>query len=143
MQAILDQLTPYLVGLVSTILVALVSSATLALRKKLNSDRANAILDRFDALAADVVLEAEQTVVARLKSASASGTKLSRTDASDIADTVLDKLKSHVGPQGAAEAMKVLGIDRNQLNSMLSSKIEASVYELKNASAAGSQGVSP
>lgn len=130
-QQFIAQVAPTLATLAATLLCGLLSYLTTLLASKLKSDRAKSILERLDHLAEDVVLEANQTAVDKIKAASVSG-QLDRETAYQIRDEVLEKLKAHITPAGLEAAKKQLGLpDQKALDLLLKTKIEAWVSTLK------------
>lgn len=126
MQEAAAQLAPALATFAATLLMVALTMATEALRKKLHSERANAVLDRLDKVVEDVVLEAEQCAVRVAKEKSEDGL-LTADEARDIAAEVLSKAKLHLGKAGVREALSALGKGESELDLLLKSKIEATV----------------
>ncbi len=129
MQAVLSSLAPTLATALFTVVAALIGLAADALRKKLKSERALNVLDKLEHLTTDVVIEAEQTTVADLKAVNTG--PLTAEDGKQVAADVLAKLKTHLGAAGIKDAVAALGLpSESQLDSVLSSKIEATVASM-------------
>ncbi len=126
-------LAPHLVSFTATLLMLVLTLATNALRKKLNTDRANQFLDRVDKVVGDAVLEAEQTTVHHLKAANEDG-KLTADEVYEVASKTFSKVKSNLGAAGVREAKSALGKGEEELDSYLRSKLEAKVALLRQGS---------
>ncbi len=123
-------LAPHLVSFTATLLMLALTVATNALRKKLNTERANQFLDRLDVVVRDAVLEAEQTTVTHLKAASSDG-KLTADEVYEVGAKVLTKVKRNLGEAGLREAKSALGKGEEELDAYLKSKLEAKVANLR------------
>lgn len=131
MSPILQALAPSAVSLLGAVLCLMLSRLTALATSKLKNERAVAFLERLDHLAEDVVLEANQVAVAKIKAVSDGG-KLDSSTARGVRDEVLAKLKLHLSPSGVRDAMKALGLpDEESLDSLLKSKIEAQVVNAR------------
>ena len=129
MKQLLDSLAPYAVSLLGTVLCLALTKLTALAAAKLKDQRAVAVLERLDHLAEDVVLEAQQVTVDKIKSG---GGKLDRTTAEEVRDAVLGKLKQHLSPDGVKSAMQALGLpDEAALDALLKTKVEAWVASQK------------
>jgi hypothetical protein len=71
-----------------------------------------------------------QTIVDDLKAAKADGV-LSDEEKAAIKAKALANLKSHLGVKGLKELLSVLGLDDASLDKFLSSKLEASLHDVK------------
>lgn len=126
-----NALAPYAVSLLGTVLCLLLSRLTAAATAKLKDQRAIAILEKLDHLAEDVVLEAQQVTVEKIKATSNNG-RLDRATAEEVRDAVLLKLKQHLAPAGIQSAVKALGLpDEAALDELLRTKVEAWVASAK------------
>lgn len=90
------------------------------------------MLARLDDAVTHAVGEVDQTVVQSLKAASSTGT-LTAEDANTARNAALASVKSHLGPKGVAELIKVLGIEPSELEKVLTTRIEAAVNDLNTA----------
>lgn len=133
MSQIVSTVAPYVVTLLGTVLCLLLSRLTSVATSKLKDQRAVTFLERLDHLAEDVVLEAQQVSVDKIKAASIDG-KLDRATADGIRAEVLAKLKQHLTPDGVKAAMQALGLpDEAALDALLKTKVEAWVASLKDS----------
>lgn len=130
---LLAQIVSQLAPLVVTILGALGSWVLLELRKRISNARALDAINRVASLAETVVLDVEQSVISSLRDAAADGA-ISALDAETAKAVALAKVKSYLGPKGKAEVLKAFGFkDDDELNSFISSHIEAAVARAKAA----------
>lgn len=127
---LINQSLPGLEALLAAVGTLLLTYATQWIRAHAKNATVAGILDRLTETVAVVVREAEQTLVAELKKGG--DAPLSSDDAKRVLDTVLDSLKTHLGPKGIAEIEKI--IDPSKLNQILISYIEAEVNDLRKAS---------
>lgn len=74
-----------------------------------------------------LVREAEQTIVAGMKSGRTTGSKLSSKEAASVRDQVLNKLYSLWGLNRVDDAAKADGIAKDKVKDWLIAKIEAAV----------------
>lgn len=131
MSQLAASVAPYALTLLGTVLCLLLSRLTAVATSKLKDQRAVAFLERLDHLAEDVVLEAQQVTVDKIKAASVDG-KLDRTTADGVRADVITKLKQHLAPQGVQDALAALGLpDESSLDSLLKTKVEAWVGSMK------------
>jgi len=95
---------------------------------KAHNEAVDGVLARINDAVVAVVKELQQTLVADLKAEKGS---LAPEDIALIHDHAMGKIRSFWGSQGLTGVMKVLGVDESALTSLLSSKIEAAVHDLK------------
>jgi len=110
------------------------ASAKLAMyiRAKVKNEYLKGALVRLNDAVLAAVKEAQQVAVGGLKAANADG-KITAEEKAKIKDDVLAVVRSHLGMKGLAEIAKVLGLDNAAMESLLSSKVEAAVYDVKAA----------
>jgi hypothetical protein len=127
------------------ILVAGLTWASAKLASFINAKVKNEYLKGTLARLNDAVLasvkEAQQVAVQGLKEANKDG-KVTKEEAAKIKEDVLAVVKSHLGMRGLQELARVLGLDTEGVQKLLSSKIEAAVHDIK-ASSANPPGVVP
>jgi hypothetical protein len=120
------------------VLVAALSWGSLELvrwlRAKTKSTYLQGLLDRVNDTVMTAVKSAEQVTVAALRAANADG-RITDEEKAAVKAKVLEEVKSHLGPRGLAEIGKILGLDDGALASLLGSKVEAAVLDLKARSA--------
>ncbi len=126
-QMAIDALAPLLFAIVSWLAFKLAG----LIQAHVSNHAAQTALLRLNDAVFDVVRDVEQTVVAAAKDASEDG-KLDAADVAAIKAAALGKLKSYLGPKGIAELVKMLGTpSQTAVDTMLASKIEAAVHDLK------------
>lgn len=94
---------------------------------KVSNDFANGVLKRLGDLAAMVVKDLQQTVVDKLKAED----KWTAKTAKDVKAMAMERIKLFMGTAGLAELIKVLGLEGDALEKLLSSAIEAAVKDIK------------
>ena len=97
--------------------------------KKIKNEKIASILTRFDYLALSVVKKVMQTYVEDIRAASADG-KLTDEEKKAAKDKAMLEVKSHLGLKGLEELAGVFGAG-DLLNSIIDTKIEATVHDLK------------
>ena len=115
---------PYLLTLAATVVTALLSAVTTALQKKIKSERASLILGRLDHLAEDAVLWGFQSFRSK-------GGSLKPLDAKEIREVVSNRIKNLLSPKGIREASAALGLDEDELDKLIQTKVEAWVADTK------------
>lgn len=128
---LLSQVVETVLPALGSLLVALMSWLAITVQRKIKNEAAREMALRFSELAQDVVLEIEQTMVSSLRDAAQDGS-ISAEDAARAKREAVNKLKSHLGSKGKAEALKVLGLTEAQLEDFVATKIEAAVAHAKN-----------
>jgi hypothetical protein len=137
----LQQVLAIIVPAVLSLLGLAASWLMAVIRSKVKSEQARGMLLRLSEQASDVVLELEQTVVAKLRELSADG-KLDRSDVDLLQAQALNKLKQNLGANGKASALKVLGFkDEAELEALLRAKLEAEVAKARAVIGAKVKGV--
>lgn len=105
------------------------------LKSKIKNETLANMMARFTEAIGNLVMEAEQTSVAAIKAAkdlnSPGGTKLTKEEAKQIKNEVLQKFKDLWGPKGLDILAKILGFDSEGVEDFISSKIEALVSKEK------------
>lgn len=136
MKALLPQIVDSLAPLLVAVLVFLFSRLSLAIQAKVKSERLRTVALTLTEVASDVVLEMEQNIVSKLRRSSTDG----RIDADEIADLkriALGSFKQYLGTNGKAAALKAFGFaHEEELDAMLSSKLEAEVAKMRVAQSA-------
>ena len=97
---------------------------------KVKNEYLRGVLTRLDETVLAAVKEAQQVAVASLAAANADGVVTAEEKAKIKAD-VMAVVQSHIGKKGLAEVGKVLGLNDGTLSALLSTKIEAAVYDIK------------
>lgn len=100
------------------------------IRAKVQNEYLKGVLVRLDDAVFTAVKDLQQSVVEQIKAASADG-KITDDEKKQIKERALASVKSHVGTKGLAEAAKVLGLEGGALETLLSSKVEAAVHDLR------------
>ncbi|HLA81138.1 MAG TPA: hypothetical protein VJP78_05820 [Thermoleophilia bacterium] len=95
------------------------------------------MLVRLDDAVLASVREVQQVTVDAIKEASADG-KLSPDERAKVKQAALSSVKSHLGTgtKGLAELAKILGHEDGTIDSLISTRVEAAVHDLKQARAA-------
>ena len=110
---------------------------------KVKNEYLRGMLVRLNDAVVDAVKEAQQVAVASLAKANSDGVVTAEENAKVKAD-VMAVVQSHIGKKGLAEIGKVLGLDDGTLAALLSTKIEAAVYDIKSREAIlGAASVNP
>jgi hypothetical protein len=76
------------------------------------------------------VREIEQLYVSRLKNASADG-ELTAEERKDAKEAAVTAARSYLGARGLVELGKVLGIPLDDVDRVVSARVEAAVYNLR------------
>lgn len=93
------------------------------------------MLVRLDDAVLASVREVQQVTVDAIKEASADG-KLSPDERAKVKQAALSSVKSHLGTKGLADLVKILGLEDGTIDSLISTRVEAAVHDLKQARAA-------
>jgi hypothetical protein len=104
------------------------------IRAKVKNEYLKGVLVRLDDAVVAAVKEAQQVTVEAIKAASADG-EITEAEQVEIKAKVCAVVKSHLGTKGLGELAKVLGLDDGSLSSLIGSKIEAAVYDLRSREA--------
>ncbi len=96
---------------------------------KVRMEYLRGVLIRLDDAVLSAVKEVSQTYVDALKSGRADGT-LTDEESKKAKDLALSSAKSYLGMKGLSELAKVLGLGSGEVESLLSSKIEATVHDI-------------
>jgi hypothetical protein len=88
------------------------------------------VLLRLDDAVLGVVREVHQVTVDALKAATVDG-KLPPGARESLKQAALNAIKSHIGPRGVGEMVRVLGLSAEGVDRLIGTKIEATVHDLK------------
>lgn len=94
------------------------------------NERLRGVLARVDDAVLVAVREIEQLYVSRLKNASADG-ELTAEERKDAKDAAVAAARSYLGARGLVELGKVLGIPLDDVERVVSARVEAAVYNLR------------
>ncbi len=94
------------------------------------NERMRGVLARVDDAVLVAVREIEQLYVSRLKNASADGA-LTPDERKDAKDAAVAAARSYLGARGLVELGKVLGIPLDDVDRVVSARVEAAVYNLR------------
>lgn len=100
------------------------------IRAKVQNEYLKGVLVRLDDAVFTAVKDLQQSVVEEIKAASADG-KITDDEKRQIKERALASVKSHLGTKGLAEIAKVFGLEGGALETLLSSKVEAAVHDLR------------
>lgn len=107
------------------------------IRAKVKNEYLKGVLVRLDDAVFTAVKDLQQSVVAQIKKASSDG-KITDNEKKQIKERAVASVKSHIGTKGLAEAAKILGLEGGAFDSLLSSKVEAAVHDLRRTAAIAS-----
>ncbi len=96
---------------------------------KVRNEYLQGMLLRLDDAIFVAIREVQQLAVEQLKTASADGS-LSADDRKRVKEAALEAVRGYLGPKGLVEAGRVLGLKNGELDKVLSTRVEAAVYEL-------------
>lgn len=123
----IEALTPVLLAVVSW----LGYQASQLISTKVKNGRAKAVLNRLAEATTTTVSALQQTVVAAMKEKAADG-KLTPEEVEELKELALDEIVKHLGGDtGAAKQAKALGLDMEAFESMIETKVEASIADRK------------
>jgi len=126
-RAALEALAPLLVALVSW--AAWQGSRLIS--TKIDSERARVVLERLNHAAFSVVASLQQSVVDGLKAAAEDG-KLTPEEIAEIKERALDEVIRHLGGEkGAAKHAASLGLEMEDFEHVIETRIEAEVQQNK------------
>jgi len=125
----LEVLSPVLL----TALAWLAAKGAQLISAKVQNEYLRGVLVRLDDAVFVAIREVEQVTVEAIKSASADGT-LTSEEREKVKQAALDSVKSHLGMKGLAELARVLGLSDGTVDKLLSTRIEAAVYDLRGSS---------
>ena len=132
-QELVSQVVAALLPILQLLVVALVGWAAKEvagfIAQRIKNEALKAALDRLNVTVFDVVLDVEQTVVSKLKDASAGGKPITDAVWADVKDTAIAKVKALLGPAGIAKLLSVLGI--TDVDNLIATKVESHVAQLK------------
>lgn len=94
------------------------------------NERLRGVLARVDDAVLVAVREIEQLYVSRLKNASADG-ELTADERKDAKEAAVAAARSYLGARGLVELGKVLGIPLDDVDRIVSARVEAAVYNLR------------
>jgi len=97
---------------------------------KVRNERLHGILTRLDDAVFMAVREVEQVFVSMLKNANDDGA-LSADERRDAKDAAVRAARSYLGARGVAELCKVLGLVDDEVERLLSARVEGAVYNLR------------
>ncbi|HEX2873071.1 MAG TPA: hypothetical protein VHP33_17535 [Polyangiaceae bacterium] len=100
------------------------------IKTRVQNDRLRGVLERVDDAVLVAVREIEQVYVSRLKNASADG-ELTADERKDAKDAAVTAARSYLGVRGLVELGKVLGISIDDVDRVVSARVEAAVYNLR------------
>jgi hypothetical protein len=126
--AFLDQL----LHAILPIMLALVSLAGFEIRKwirqRVDNDATEGILLRLVDAVETTVKETQQTTIKQAKRAAKDGV-ITREEAAKIRDDAAKRVREYLGANGVAHLEKVF--DKDRLDAVIKSKIEAAVHDVK------------
>lgn len=122
----LEILSPLLL----TALAWLAAKGAQLISAKVQNEYLRGVLVRLDDAVFAAVREVQQVTVDAIKSGSADGT-LTPEERDRVKQAALDSVKSHLGMKGLLELAKVLGLADGTVDKLLSTRIEAAVFDLK------------
>jgi hypothetical protein len=128
LQTLVQDLLPAFEALAAAVGLLLLTAARNWIAAHAKNAMVAGILDRLTDAVAVVVREAEQTLVAELKSG---GKTMTGVTALAVRDHVVENLKSHLGPKGLKELEKVF--DPAELDKVLVARVEAEVNDIRKA----------
>lgn len=99
-------------------------------RAKVQNEDLRGLLIRLDEAVLTTVKDLQQTLVDKLKAASADG-KITEAEKKQIKSTAIAAVRSNLGTKGLDTVAKVFGSKDAALEGLLSSKIEAVVHDLR------------
>jgi len=124
------------VKILSPVLLAALTAVTAKfaqlIRARVHNEYLQGLLLRLDDAVVTAVKDLQQTTVERIKAASADG-KISDEEKQQIRAAALAAVKSHLGANGRAEVAKLLGLQGEGMDGLVSAKIEAAVHDLHRA----------
>lgn len=97
---------------------------------KVKTERLHGILTRLDDAVFAAVREVEQVYVSMIKTASEDGS-LSAEERRQAKDAALQAARTYLGPRGLAELCKVLGMGEDDVDRVISTRVESAVYSLR------------
>lgn len=107
------------------------------LASKTKNELVQGLIVRLNDSVWTVVKHIEQTTVKGIKSArspdSPGGVKITQAEADAIKEQALKALQNYWGEPGLKELGKVFGLDPKNVNTLLTSKIEAAVHDISEA----------
>lgn len=119
-------LVPLVATAVGSMLVALLGSVANYFRQQAKSASARKYVDLLDGIAREVVVGLNQTVVDKLKEASADG-KLTPEEINSVSAQALETVKVILGVRGIAALQSIF----NDIDSLIASKLEYAVVQAK------------
>ena len=125
---VLEILSPFLLAALTWVAAKLAQ----LIRAKVDNEYLKGVLVRLDDAEFTAVKDVQQTVVKAAKAASSDG-KLTPDEKKQIKENAIASLKSHLGMKGLSELAVVLGLESAAVESLLSSKVEAAVHDLRSS----------
>jgi len=133
--SLLQSILPHVGELAVAVVTALVSWASLSIKRLIDAKVANAqlagVLDRLNAAVWAAVLETQQTLRPALAAKTRDG-KLSREDAAELARLACDRARQLLGPAGWLDLVKMMGSEAGAI-SAIRAHLEGKVVEAKQA----------
>lgn len=123
---IIQVVVPVIAAAIGIILTALANNASDYLKQKANSTLLNRYIDLLTETVMDVVQSLNQTTVEQLKQAAMDG-KLTQEEIDSISAQALTSVKAILGEKG----MEILSIAFEDVDALITSKIERAVREVK------------
>ncbi|MFH0899711.1 MAG: hypothetical protein V2A73_03685, partial [Pseudomonadota bacterium] len=99
---------------------------------KVRGETVRNILLRLEDATVAAVRDVYQSVVEEIKSASVDG-KLTAEERLRVKARAIATVRAHLGMKGLAELATVLGLDDGAVQQMISTRVEATVHDLKRA----------
>lgn len=100
------------------------------IKAKTKNEYLSNVFVRLNVAVLDVVKSIEQNVIKEIKQANQDG-KISAEEKQAIRSIAINSVKSYLGVKGLTQLGKILGLDDNALDSMIETKIESAVLDLK------------
>ena len=97
---------------------------------KVKNERLHGILSRLDDAVFSAVREVEQVYVSMIKTASEDGA-LTKEERRQAKDAALHAARTYLGPRGLAELCKALGMGEDDVDRVISTRVESAVYSLR------------
>jgi hypothetical protein len=124
---LLEQAITALAPLLVAVLTLASAYAARLINAKVRNEFARGALLRLNDAVATIVRETQQTTIDDLKDAAKDG-KVDKAELDDIQAQAADRVRAYLGKRGIAEVERVF--DRDQIEAVIKSKIEAAVLDL-------------
>jgi hypothetical protein len=122
----LEALSPLLLAALSWLSLQIATF----IKARVRSERLRGVLERVDDAVFVAVREVEQVFVSSLKSASADGA-LTPDERKSAKEAAVAAARSYLGAKGLVELARVLGIPLEDVERVVSARVEAAVYNLR------------